>query len=554
MSRMKTLLFISLLALAFAGCGAKPVGLSDGSTNGSTNGPASPTVSLAANPTSVASGGTSTLNWSSTGATSCSASGAWSGSKATSGSQSTGSLTANSSYALTCTGSGGNASASASVNVVGSPPSSVTVSLAANPTSVASGGTSTLTWSSTNATSCTASGGWSGARPTSGSESTPALSTTTLFNLACTGTGSASTSAGVLVVPPPGSLPAWVNALAIGQWYEIPNTEMVSVDGAHLQGAWSKVIAWTSFVVDTRTSKVYSVANGGHNDYDGNEVDALDLERAQPVWTEVLAPTPGPQRIDCSAYYADGRPTSRHTYYGVTFNEFDDRIMLLGGAWACGAGGFFHAMSSYNITANTYNGAGTHPDLSGTFVTPAATVANPFTGDIYLNLNRVMGRWNRATNTFTNDLNATGPIPWGVDSMSAFDTSRSRMFILGGQNVDAGYYTLATNSATAVTLSGANAADVAATGTASMTYVPALDRYLVRKANPGGTVYQINASTFEVTTLVTAGGTSIPPTPNGPYNKFLYVPRLNGAVYVPCYKNDPNVSCPNGNVWFLRLH
>ncbi len=43
----------------------------------------------------------------------------------------------------------------------------------------ASGGTSTLTWSSTNATSCTASGGWSGSRPTSGTFVTPALTQTT---------------------------------------------------------------------------------------------------------------------------------------------------------------------------------------------------------------------------------------------------------------------------------------------------------------------------------------------------------------------------------------
>src|SRR5262245_35928299 len=43
-----------------------------------------------------------------------------------------------------------------------SPPS---VSLDANPSAVTSGQTSTLTWSATNATSCTASGGWAGNKP-----------------------------------------------------------------------------------------------------------------------------------------------------------------------------------------------------------------------------------------------------------------------------------------------------------------------------------------------------------------------------------------------------
>jgi hypothetical protein len=45
-----------------------------------------------------------------------------------------------------------------------------------------------LTWSSTNATACTASGGWSGSKSTSGSHSvTPARTTT--YTLACTGSG-----------------------------------------------------------------------------------------------------------------------------------------------------------------------------------------------------------------------------------------------------------------------------------------------------------------------------------------------------------------------------
>src|SRR5262249_43275709 len=82
--------------------------------------------------------------------------------------------------------------------------------------------------------------------------------------------------------PPVGTLPAWVSALPTGQWFEIPGTAMSSVEPNPAppggSGPASKVIAWTGFVVDIRDSKVYSVANGGHNDYSGNEVDALDLE------------------------------------------------------------------------------------------------------------------------------------------------------------------------------------------------------------------------------------------------------------------------------------
>jgi hypothetical protein len=76
-----------------------------------------PTVALSTSPTSVTSGQSSTLTWASTNATACTASGAWSGSKPTSGSVSTGAINQSSTYSLTCTGTGGTATASATVAV-----------------------------------------------------------------------------------------------------------------------------------------------------------------------------------------------------------------------------------------------------------------------------------------------------------------------------------------------------------------------------------------------------------------------------------------------------
>ena len=76
-----------------------------------------PTLSFTANPTDITSGGSSTLKWSSTNATSCTASGGWSGSKGTSGSQSTGSLTKTTDYILACTGPGGYRARLATANV-----------------------------------------------------------------------------------------------------------------------------------------------------------------------------------------------------------------------------------------------------------------------------------------------------------------------------------------------------------------------------------------------------------------------------------------------------
>ena len=77
-----------------------------------------------------------------------------------------------------------------------------TVSLSATPTSVSAGSASVLTWNSTNATSCTASGAWSGTQPTSGSASTGALNQTSTYTLSCTGDGGSATGSVVVSVSP----------------------------------------------------------------------------------------------------------------------------------------------------------------------------------------------------------------------------------------------------------------------------------------------------------------------------------------------------------------
>ena len=145
------------------------------------------------------------MNWTTANATSCVASGDWSGSRSLSGSQSTGVLNTvrTYSYALSCSGAGGTTSRTATVMVSARPPPP-TITIAATPTQVSQGGTAMLSWSSANATACSASGGWSGSKPLSGSQVTAALSQTTTFVLSCTGAGgTASRSTTVTVTVPP---------------------------------------------------------------------------------------------------------------------------------------------------------------------------------------------------------------------------------------------------------------------------------------------------------------------------------------------------------------
>jgi hypothetical protein len=92
------------------------------------------------------------------------------------------------------------------VKVSDSTPAPV-VTLSASPTSVTAGQASTLTWSATNATSCTATNGWGGTKTASGTQSTGALSTSsnTTFALECVGPGGRGSASVTVTVTAPTS-------------------------------------------------------------------------------------------------------------------------------------------------------------------------------------------------------------------------------------------------------------------------------------------------------------------------------------------------------------
>jgi hypothetical protein len=150
-----------------------------------------PSVTLSAGPTSVYSGGSSTLSWTSANVTSCTASAnpatpVWTGSQSTSSSYphvSTGALTVTTLFVLDCTGPYGNASSQATVVVNTSGPG-VSVTLSALPDRISPGDTSTLSWSSANATSCAGQNFATGGA-TSGSVSVSPLVNTT-YTIECT--------------------------------------------------------------------------------------------------------------------------------------------------------------------------------------------------------------------------------------------------------------------------------------------------------------------------------------------------------------------------------
>ncbi|MEK7498556.1 MAG: hypothetical protein AAB611_01700, partial [Patescibacteria group bacterium] len=168
--------------------------------------PVAPTVTFGVGINPISYNTPAYLSWSATGVgvDYCTASNGWTGQKVVSGSNvSTGNLTTTTTFSIQCHGTGGLSSVqSVTVNVLDQVIPVPTISnFNVNPTTVSYNSPTYLSWNTSgNVDYCEASNGWSGNKPTSGSNTvTGNLATTTTFTLRCHGTGGRSPYQSVMV-------------------------------------------------------------------------------------------------------------------------------------------------------------------------------------------------------------------------------------------------------------------------------------------------------------------------------------------------------------------
>ena len=161
-----------------------------------------------------------------------------------------------------------------------------------------------------------------------------------------------------------GVLPAWLVGVPINGWVEISGS---SLSNASVMGApngsnspQGKQDAWCGWSIDTRTSKVYSRAQGGHDDYHGNEVNVIDLSVDAPAFSQLIAPTSSGSVTSTSLYYSDGKPASQHGYYGEHCIESLDRLLGFPGGAISTSGQASQEVVAFNISSNTLTNSCNH--------------------------------------------------------------------------------------------------------------------------------------------------------------------------------------------------
>lgn len=184
------------------------------------------------------------------------------------------------------------------------------------------------------------------------------------------------------------------NGIAMAQipeqagWHALPNTRIQSVcagDNGFPQvlgatGCAAITEAWNGGVLDSRRDRLI-IWGGGHDDYYGNELYAVNLQSS----TVVRLTDPGlPTARNCTESIANGtQPNSRHTYDGIEYIENTDELFVFGGSLACPIGDFGSDTWTYDFGAGEWqrrNPSGPTPVGDAGML----TAYDPVTGLIYL--------------------------------------------------------------------------------------------------------------------------------------------------------------------------
>lgn len=351
-------------------------------------------------------------------------------------------------------------------------------------------------------------------------------------------------------------VPTWRSGKTVNEWFALPSSSItgdsdgrLAFSGAALQSTQIAEVLWLG-------------PGGGHNDNSDNSVRSMDLLADAPAVTLRLAATPAAQRTQDASYYADGRPAARHLYSSMYWSKRHNKLFTLGVRSSYGGGGFFSGkVDAFNPGTNTWDAAGTHPDI----LAQARYSCMDSKGDVWslqtpgANFGSALYHWDRNTKVQQMVIDfgtaAGGPL--------AFDTRREQILSLSwgngedkfGTEVRAFVYrklysvTADTPNAaptrTAITLNSIGGAleqfQLDRTEYGGMDYDPGTDSFLFYDGrvldgiDRRGRVYVIKptaGTTWDISILSLGGGTGVPPHVKGAgvNSRFRYVPKLKGFV------------------------
>ena len=358
--------------------------------------------------------------------------------------------------------------------------------------------------------------------------------------------------------PPPPTLPLatnpkWLDGRPLDTWFAIPGTVHAGSPAApaddpnDIYASSNRRLSYSG--MGMRGNEIILAANGGHGDYSGNEVTSIDLSADAPAW--VLRSPASPSPTEDVAYYSDGRPSSRHTYWSTIWNAQRNRLMLHYSRFVYGSAVSFPASNGFDLDTNTWDPAHTWSDG----FSAACADAN---GDVY-----AMGvdyftlkKWTAATDSWSDVVTLGDAI--NVNPV-CHDSKRDYLFAMawgdgqGNGSPALNAFTIAGAVKTNITFAPSAALtqfQADAPPYCAMDYDPVNDKYYFYEGGDGHTdrVYVVTptvAAVWQMDILALGAGSAMPPAAvgSGIFNRFKYVPALRGFVAMLSGTSE---------LWFLR--
>lgn len=316
-----------------------------------------------------------------------------------------------------------------------------------------------------------------------------------------------------------------------GQWMELPNTKIRSVLPSPLPSGYAPNIvqAWNGGAVDSTRNRLL-VWGGGHGDYYGNEMYALELSTLSIK--RIVDPSPQTSQSNCTPSLPDGSPVSRHTYDGLTYIAHADRFFATNGSMSpCGYGA---------PDAWTYDFAAGKWQLMTSSVptTPFGTMAvyDAATKLVYIKDTAGFYSYSFETNKYTKLNSSTQTVDYHLSG--TIDTKRRKFVMIGNgvQVVD-----LNTNQLT--TMSTTNAPSLVNNQSSpGIDYDPVADRIVAWHG--GSNVWALNMDTGVWSQVASNQGPSSSAPSQGTFGRWGYIPQYRVFALI----NDIDQ-----NAWVFKL-
>jgi len=325
-------------------------------------------------------------------------------------------------------------------------------------------------------------------------------------------------------------------------WHEVPNTQLAAVcpnypDIEGNTGCAAVTAAWNGGIADTRRNRLV-FWGGGHSDYFGNELYALNLTADPITLVRLNEPTRNPDVRGCPDAFYDGKPSSRHTYNGLAYIADADRMFLFSGAKSiCGYGGD----DTWTLDLESLQWKRQDPVKGGPIGSCDGCVAayDPKSRRVYVATTSALWGYDYAANTYSS-LNPNASTDYHLTGV--IDEKREMLFEFGAGQLKA--FSIAPKSKYAIQawdkqVQGCDALVRAAYP--GLAYDTKLDR-IVGWAG-GDSVYLFDTDKRACTQVTFPNGPG-PQMGNGTHGRFRYFPGLDVFALVNNWKQ---------NAFILRL-